>query len=77
MQSVHYCGFWCCLPFQNSKLLFKHCQIVHPQIVCKIANSFFTTEILCEKHTKKYQNTLVHFLTSIYLHLILAVQVGY
>ena len=77
MQSVHYCSFWGCLPFQNWKLLFKHCEIVHPQIVGKICNSFYTAEILCEEHTKKYQNSLVIVLTSRYLHVILAVKVGY
>ena len=68
--------FWCCLPFQNWKLLFKHCEIVHPHIVCKICNSFVTTEIVCEDHMKKYQNSYINFLTSIYFHVILAVQVG-
>ena len=76
MESVHYCCFWCCLPFQNWKLLFKHCEIVHPHIVCKICNSFVTTEIVFEDHMKKYQNSYINFLTSIYFHVILAVTVG-
>ena len=76
MQSVHYCGFWCCLPFQNWKLLFKHCEIVHPHIVSKICNSFFTTVILCEEHIKKYQYSYIKLSTSIYLYVILPVKVG-
>ena len=76
MESVHYCGFSCCLPFQNWKLWFKHCEIVYPHIVCTIGNSSFTTIILCEEHTKKYHNSSVNFLTCIHLHVIWAVQVG-
>ena len=40
MQSVHYCEFCCCLPFENWKLLFKYCEIVNRQIVYQVCHSF-------------------------------------
>ena len=47
----------CNMPFQEWKSLLKHYEIAHPKIECEICHSFFTSDVLCQQHMRRYHHS--------------------